>query len=131
MFKRRRPGDPPAPRVALDSLSPDPLSPPAPRSRSTARPGSRSRAPDAAAFTWVNSVIAARRIDAPIYVGLIEATVREDATASLADFVFSEHARRGDGSEAAGIVVDHLRRALLVPAVRANIDSRGQPRSAW
>ena len=71
---------------------------------------------------WLNW--AARLAGEPVYVGLIEATVREDATASLAYFVFSEHARRGYGAEGAGIVVDHLHRALGVPAVQANIDSR-------
>jgi len=71
---------------------------------------------------WLNW--ATRLAAQPIYVGLIEATVREDATASLAYFVFSEHARRGYGSESAGIVVDHLHRALRVRAVQANIDSR-------
>lgn len=70
--------------------------------------------------TW-----AARPAGEPVDVGLIEATVRKDATARLASFVFSsEHARRGDGSEGAGLVVDPLPRALRVRAVQANINSR-------
>ncbi|MFS8066852.1 MAG: GNAT family N-acetyltransferase [Byssovorax sp.] len=71
---------------------------------------------------WLNW--AARLAAAPIYVGLFEATVRPDATASLAYFVFSEHARRGDGVEGGGAVVDHLFESVRVGAVRANIDTR-------
>lgn len=71
---------------------------------------------------WLNW--AARLASAPIYVGLFEATVRADATASLAYFVFSEHARRGYGVEGAGMVVDHLLGALRRRSVRANIDTR-------
>ncbi len=48
--------------------------------------------------------------------------MRQDATARLASFVFSEHARRGYGSEGAGLVVDPLPRALRVRAVQANIN---------
>ena len=71
---------------------------------------------------WLNW--AARLAEAPIYVGLFEATVRSDATASLAYFVFSEHARRGYGVEGAGVVVDHLFESVRVRAIRANIDTR-------
>ena len=71
---------------------------------------------------WLNR--AARLAAAPIHVGLFEATVRPDATASLAYFVFGDHARRGYGVEGAGLVVDHLIESLRVPAVRTNIDTR-------
>ena len=62
--------------------------------------------------------------DAPSHVGLFESTARPDATASLAYFVFSVCARRGDGVEGAGLVVDHLFESLRVRAVRTNIDTR-------
>lgn len=55
---------------------------------------------------WLNW--AARLAAAPIYIGLFKATVLPDATASLAYFVFSEHAHRGYGVEGAGVGVDHL-----------------------
>jgi RimJ/RimL family protein N-acetyltransferase len=71
---------------------------------------------------WLNW--AARLVDAPSYVGLIEATAHADATASLAYFVFSAHGRRGYGVEAAGVVVDHLFESHRVRTVRANIDTR-------
>lgn len=71
---------------------------------------------------WLNRAM--RLASAPIFVGLVEATMHADATASLAYFVFSDHARRGYGVEGAGGVVDHLFESLHVRAVRANIDTR-------
>jgi RimJ/RimL family protein N-acetyltransferase len=100
------PGDPPA---SIDALRERYR-----RLEKRASPDGRER--------WLNWAM--RLADAPIHVGLIEATVHADATASLAYFVFSEHARRGHGVEGAGIVVDHLFESLDVTAVRANIDTR-------
>lgn len=100
------PGDPPA---SIDAL------------RERYRRLEKRASPDGAE-RWLNW--AARLVDAPSYVGLFEATVHEDATASLAYFVFSAHGRRGYGVEGAGEVVRHLFESHRVRAVRANIDTR-------
>lgn len=100
------PGDPPA---SIDAL------------RECYRRLEKRASPDGTE-RWLNW--AARRVDAPSYVGLIEATVHEGAIASLAYFVFSAHGGRGYGVEAAGVVVDHLFESHGVGTVRANIDTR-------
>jgi len=57
------------------------------------------------------------------YVGLCEATVHEDMTASVAYFVFSAHMRQGYGAEQVGAMLRYLAEVGVRRAV-ARIDSK-------
>ncbi len=70
---------------------------------------------------WLNWAV---RLPDGAYVGLAEATVREDQRASVAYFVFAPFMRQGYGAEATGAVVRYLVDALKVRGVEAQIDTR-------
>ncbi|MBL9011038.1 MAG: GNAT family N-acetyltransferase [Alphaproteobacteria bacterium] len=69
---------------------------------------------------WLNWAV---RIAAGGYAGLVEATVRGDATALVAWWTFLPFQRRGYGREAAAAVLDHLR-SIGVREAAAFIDTR-------
>lgn len=74
---------------------------------------------------WLNWPI---RLDVDgSYVGLIEATMRQDRVAFLAYFVFVRFARRGFGKEACAAVIEHLWRAYDAVEIRAEMDYRNIP----
>jgi RimJ/RimL family protein N-acetyltransferase len=80
----------------------------------------RRTSPDGAE-RWLNW---AARLGEGTYVGLFEATVHADATASLAYLVFTPHTRQGFGVEGARLVVDHLFDACGVSRITARLDTR-------
>lgn len=77
------------------------------------------RSPDGQEL-WLNWAV---RIAANGYAGLVEATVRADATALVAWFTFLPHQRQGYGREAVAAMLDHLA-ASGVRAAIAFIDTR-------
>lgn len=71
---------------------------------------------------WLNWVI--RRKEDGAHVGTVEATVKDNGTADLAYFVFSEYQRRGVAREACERVIAWLSAELGVRTVAATIDTR-------
>lgn len=74
---------------------------------------------------WLNWAL--RRTADPVYVGLVEATVRPDRVVFLAYYVFTAHARQGYAREACAAVIEHLWRAYDAAEVRADMDYRNVP----
>lgn len=83
------------------------------------------RSPDGSEL-WLNW--AARSRDGA-YVGFFEATVRADATAYIAYFVFRPFQRQGLAGEGVEVMLAHLKSAAGVREVRALIDTRNE--TSW
>jgi RimJ/RimL family protein N-acetyltransferase len=73
---------------------------------------------------WLNWAI--RRRPEADYVGLVEATVRQDATALLAYFIFTPQQGKGYAREGCSAVLSHLGDACRVRRAIAEIDTRNQ-----
>lgn len=99
------PQEPPASAAALRAVF-------ARRERGTSPDGSER---------WLNW---AARLQSGSYVGLFEATVRQDWTADIAYFVFAAHARQGFAKEACRAVVEHLLTEFGARKVGASMDAR-------
>lgn len=74
-----------------------------------------------AAELWLNWVVKSKDRE---YVGLMEATVRKNASVHLAYFIFVPHQGRGYGVEAAKLVINHLVEEFDVSIARALVDTR-------
>jgi ribosomal-protein-alanine N-acetyltransferase len=71
---------------------------------------------------WLNWALRARRSGE--YVGVLEATVRENLTAAIAYMVFSPFQRRGFAAEACSRLLVHLFDDYRVSVAAAEIDTR-------
>lgn len=69
---------------------------------------------------WLNWAV---RLLSAGYVGMVEATVREDGTALTAWRIFTPHQRQGLGREAVQLMLEHLK-AIGVVEARAFVDTR-------
>ena len=78
------------------------------------------RSPDGSQL-WLNW---ATRIRDGGYVGLVEATVHDDATTQIAYFVFRAFQRQGFAREAIESVLSHLQSDIGVREARALVDTR-------
>ncbi len=83
------------------------------------------RSPDGKEL-WLNW---AARQESGTYVGLVEATVRADASAQIAYFVFHPFQRQGFAAEAVEAVVMHLKNDIGVETARALLDTRNE--ASW
>jgi RimJ/RimL family protein N-acetyltransferase len=70
---------------------------------------------------WLNWVIKSNDRE---YVGLIEATVRNNLSDQLAYFVFVAHQGQGFGAAAVKLVIDHVVDEFDVTSARALVDTR-------
>ena len=83
------------------------------------------RSPDGSEL-WLNWAV--RKIGGD-YVGLVEATVRADASAHFAYFVLRPFQRQGFAAEAVEAVLIHLQRDLGLRQARALLDTRNE--TSW
>ena len=83
------------------------------------------RSPDGKEL-WLNW---AARQESGTYVGLVEATVRADASTQIAYFVFRPFQRQGFAAEAVEAVLTHLKNDIGIEMVRALLDTRNE--ASW
>src|SRR5215210_5858354 len=82
---------------------------------------SSRRSPDGRE-AWLNWAMRTRRFGD--YAGVLEATVHENLTATVAYMIFVPYQRRGFGAEACGRLLAHLFEDYRVSVVAAEIDTR-------
>lgn len=78
------------------------------------------RSPDRSEL-WLNWAVKSTDRE---YVGLVEATVKKDASAQVAYFIFVPHQRHGFGAKAVTLVIEHLVQDLGIKVARALVDTR-------
>ena len=83
------------------------------------------RSPDGKEL-WLNW---AARQESGTYVGLVEATVRADASAQIAYFVFRPFQRQGFAAEAVEAVLAHLKNDIGIETACALLDMRNE--ASW
>ena len=78
------------------------------------------RSPDRSEL-WLNWAVKNRDRD---HIGLVEATVKTDASVQIAYFIFAKHQGQGYGVEMTKTVLDHLTAVLDLKIARARVDTR-------